>query len=225
MKKLILTLSLFLITTVTISAPIKFNFTFLEDGGTAKTVGYIVYEETLLSNPGNNSFGIPNAAILDLYVVVTGTSAGDGVFTLNDFNGVIFETGGLALDFSRELVGQPTDVDPWGTLGSGGAKSNSYENKTTYDTNGNGGGSGDFNLFGINQQPAKNLNTTKGGNPPPNGVAPYVLRAASGESMAIASFSAAPAAIIPTLSQHALILFAILGLIIGLHRLKANKEN
>ncbi len=218
MKKIIL-LSLLVFSGLATSAPIKFNFIFLEDGGTARTVGYIIYEDTLLSNPGNNSFGIPDAAILDLYAVVTGTSGGDGVFTLNnlDFIAVDFNTGGLALDFTRELVGQPTDGAPWGTV---------VQDKTTYDLQGGGKGRGsDFNLLGNAQQPpAKNTNINKGITQPPTGVAPFVLRASSGEFMAIASFSA-HIPIIPALNNYSLIIIALMLVLFGFYQIRKIKMN
>jgi len=81
---------------------------------------------------------LPDPAILDLQVTVSGSANGDGVFTLGDFTGVVFDTGGIALDFSWELVGQPTDSLPWGTTGGMGKSSASK---------GIGGGIPDFNLF------------------------------------------------------------------------------
>jgi len=205
MKKIIV-LSLLIFSGFAVSAPIKFNFTFLENGGTAKTVGYVIYEETLLSNPGDNSFDIPDAAILDLYAVVTGTTGGDGVFTLNNFDFVFFNTGGLHLDFTRELVGQPTDGAPWGTETQ--AKSNDEVQNIQGESRSS------FTLIASRQQPNK---TAKGVvNPPPTGNSPFVLRAASGELMSIASFSA-HIPIIPTLSNDSLILTALLLMLLGFY--------
>lgn len=216
MRNIITVLTLLFISNITYSAPIKFNFIFVENGGSAKTVGYIVYENTLLSNPGDNSFNIPNAAILDLYAVVTGTTGGDGVFTLNDFdfNRVIFNTGGVALDFTRELVGQPTDAAPWGTI---------VQDKTTYVSQ--GGRGADFNLLSNGQQPpAKNTNTSKGMNLPPSAFSAFILQAASGELMAIASFSA-NVPIIPTLSNYSLVAITLLLMLFGFYNLRKFKLN
>ncbi len=218
MKNIIITLSLLFISNITYSAPITFNFIFLEDGGTARTVGHVTYEDTLLSNPGDNFFALPDAAILDLRAVVTGTVGGDGVFTLSDFNGVAFSTGGLALDFSRELVGQPTDTSPWGTIFGG--------DKTTYQGQGGPGGH-DFNLFGNAQlPPSKNTNTPKGPiASPPIGVAPYVLGAFSGEEMALVSFSAHIPVVVPTLSNSSLILVTLMLVLFGFYNIRRLKSS
>lgn len=226
-KKIALT-ALIILTNLSYAAPQRFNFLFAEDGGTAQAAGYIVFENTLLPNPGGNFYNIPDPLILDLYVEVTGSSGGDGIFTIDDFRGVIFDTGPLALDFTRELVGQPTGNDPWGTPGSGMGppKSNYISGKTNYDTNGFSN-SGDFNLFNINQQPTKTSNNTSnvtlGENQPPNGFAPYILQAASGENMAIVSFLGVQTQSVPALNTLSVLLITLSLLIIGLFSFKALK--
>ena len=216
MFKYITLLSLLFITSIATAAPQRFNFLFAENGGTAQAEGYIVLEMALISNPGNSGSLIPDPRILDLYVEVTGTSGGDGIFTLNDFRSFAFGTGSLALDFSRELVGQPTGNGTWGTLGGA---------PETYGLDGIGpGGEGDFNLF--RPRPTKNTangnNSTLGANPPPNGFRPFVLQAASGENMAIASFG--PNAIsVPMLSTLSYLLIALSILALGLFKFKNNK--
>jgi hypothetical protein len=114
----------------TVSAtPLTFDFTYSGKniGNSAIATGFITVDDALFPNPspGEVNFNLPNAAILSLSVTVSGASTGNGTFGLADFQDVYWDTGGVALDFTKELVGQSTDGspygDPWGTdSGHGG---------------------------------------------------------------------------------------------------------
>lgn len=87
-------------------------------GNTAEAHGFITFESTLLNSPSLPSgigFALPNPAVLDLSVTVANASSGNGTFGLGDFEFIVWWTGGVALDLSTELVGQPTAGNPWGT--------------------------------------------------------------------------------------------------------------
>jgi hypothetical protein len=103
-------------------------------GNDASATARITIDDTALLNPGSNDTDF-NPFIVTFTITVSGASSGNGTFTLADFNRIALETGpgnpgDLALDFSRELVGQDTGTDPWGTR--------------------SGGGGGDFNVFSLN---------------------------------------------------------------------------
>lgn len=71
---------------------------------------------------------LADAGITDITLTITGATTGNGVFQMADFNTIIFDSRGVTLDMTRELVGQATGGDPFGTPGMGDG--------------------GDFNLFG-----------------------------------------------------------------------------
>jgi hypothetical protein len=97
-------------------------------GNNATAAGQIVFDETLLPNPGGSNSAIN--FVQDFTLTISGASSGNGTFTFSDFRDFYWDTGGATLDLARNLIGQPTAGAPWGT---------------TYD-----GSSGDFNAFGVN---------------------------------------------------------------------------
>lgn len=157
------------------AAPITFQFTFDDPASTAQAVGSITFESTLVQNPGQQFFDLPDPAVLALNVTVSGAANGNGTFAITDFTGVVFDTNGGTLDFASQLVGQPTSGSPWATLD---------------------GKSGDFNLFsgspkrgepGYGDSPT----TPNGSNPTPDGVDPFTLGAngGNGEPMVLVGMS------------------------------------
>jgi hypothetical protein len=113
------------------AAPLTFDFTFSGDyyDNDAVAIGYMTVDDTLFPNPDDEmGFELPDPAILDLSVTVSGATAGNGSFGLAEFQSIAWWTGGVTLDLTQELVGQTTLGDSWGTPDSD---------------------SGDFNLFGI----------------------------------------------------------------------------
>jgi len=140
-------------------------------GATAS--GFIVLDRNLIINPGFNIWELPDPTVLDFGITVTGSASGDGTWTIDDYDEIILDTNGGTLDFDIELVGQPTDGNPWGppSLGDGG----------------------DFNIFvgGGNVRDDRYDNPelpTEGGASPPNGVFFFEISVGGGESLLLTSF-------------------------------------
>ncbi|KAA3651589.1 MAG: hypothetical protein DWP95_00495 [Proteobacteria bacterium] len=114
-----------------LAAPVRFDFVFDDPNSTARTEGYIIFEETLLSNPVDEIISLPSPKVLDLQLTVTGSIYSDGIYNLNDYDEIDFWSNGGTLDFSQPLIGQPTNGQPWGT---------------TFD-----GNSGEFNFYAFGQ--------------------------------------------------------------------------
>ncbi len=94
---------------------------------TAKATGFITFDDAVLPQVGQQtSIDLPNPAVADLGITITGATSGNGTFGLSDFTGVYFATPS-ALDLSTELIGQPLEnnctfgsiVDPCGEGDSG----------------------------------------------------------------------------------------------------------
>ena len=77
-KKLVLAVALSGLVGTAVAEPVRFDFTFQENHGPARATGYIVFETDLIANPGVNDIGLPNAAVLDLSVTVSGATSGNG---------------------------------------------------------------------------------------------------------------------------------------------------
>ena len=69
-------------------------------------------------------------------------AADDGTYGLADFSGIFLYTGTLPLDFSKQLIGQPTGGDPFGTPTGNGGDFNFFSNGSTRAPTG-------FNYFTI----------------------------------------------------------------------------
>ena len=82
---------------------------------TATASGQMTIEDSLLLNPGFNDTQVTPGLVRWFTITISGASGGNGTFGLGDFGRIILGTGLLAIDFSGELVGQPTEQDPWGT--------------------------------------------------------------------------------------------------------------
>ena len=184
------------------AAPLTFNFTFDDPNSDAQAVGSITFEDTLLANPGANEFFLPDPAVLAISMTVSGATSGNGVFGLEDFTEVVFDTDGATLDFGSQLVGQATPDSTWGTPD---------------------GNSGDFNFFSSG---GKGVNRyASGGNAPTGGAAPegvffFTLGANGGadEEMVLAGMSVpagpvAPPATLPIGREAMLLLAGMLGLV------------
>jgi hypothetical protein len=123
-------------------------------GNSATATARITIDPQRLVNPGNTEFD----TLTDFSIRVSGASSGNGLFDRTDFDRIFLSTGSQAVDFSRQLVGQPTSVNPWGTSMPG-------------DTG------GDFNLFRSSSSPDA-----------PNGTWYFELSTGGGERMLLTSF-------------------------------------
>ena len=92
-------------------------------GNTAEAEAFMTIDLDLLPNPGAVAIPLP-AWLTELTVTVAGATIGNGTFERSEFNDFIFNTGGLELDMSLELVGQgtwgPGGVGDFGLIDAGG---------------------------------------------------------------------------------------------------------
>ena len=103
------------------------NWSGASHGNSATATAWVGIDTAIIENPGPDG-GVNIPSWFDsITLTISGASSGNGTFTKNDFEAVLWDTRGGTLDFDSELVGQTTISDPWGT---------------THD-----GDSGDFNLF------------------------------------------------------------------------------
>ncbi len=189
------------------AAPIRFDFTFLNAQSGATAIGYIVFEDTLLPNPGDTDFILPNPAVLDLQVTVSGASSGNGSFTLADFVSVRWDTNGGVLDFAQELIGQPTSQDLWGTIPP---------------VDGIEGTGGDFNIFSVLTE-SYGSGTVVDGAAAPNGVWFFTLGAGGGSADPMQLISMRGMGQVPALGSWGLaaLFIGLAGMAIWLRRVRS----
>jgi len=84
-------------------------------GNNATATGLMTLDLTTLPNPSGFETNIYND-ITSLTVTVSGASSGNGTFTKADLPTLVhWWTAGVKLNLLKELVGQPTTGNPWGT--------------------------------------------------------------------------------------------------------------
>ena len=187
MKRILITgLMAILFAAAPAAASVKsFSFTFAGNGATA--TGSIDFEMSKLNNPGPNLFdtsggtysaygtNIPGL-VTALSVTVLGASAGNGTFTLLDFDGVFFNTTRLGVNLNQPLMTQSlVNIGPegqtwlWGSAGH-----------TIPDSDPAASYVGDFQLFSPNTSDA------------PTGGNPLEITTLGGEAMALTSFTPVP---------------------------------
>lgn len=104
--------------TSTNATPITFNLTYsgASFNNAAVGAGYITFDDALLPNPQFSQTVFPlSPMVLGISLTISGATSGNGTFGLHDFDYFYWNTNGANLNFSQELVGQPTNDAPWGT--------------------------------------------------------------------------------------------------------------
>ena len=163
----------------------SYTFNFAGNGATAS--GIIVFDMALLKNPGRNLMDTTVASnyapygtnipglVTSLSLKVSGASAGNGNYVLNDFEAVLFDTSLVGVNLNAQLVGQSlANVGPGGETWSWGA------NHTITGSDPVQSYTGDFQLFSSVISPA------------PYGSGPFQLTTAGGEDMQLTSLAAVP---------------------------------
>jgi hypothetical protein len=116
------TAAMLLLVTAQQSAAQTQRFAMQWEGPAANGNGFVTFDLAKVVNPGQSySF---DGFITDFELTITGAYSGNGTFTLSDYDGIDsvtaggieLDTGDDALDFTRELVGQPTSGSTWGSL-------------------------------------------------------------------------------------------------------------
>ena len=178
---------------------LTYDFTFAGNGASA--TGSITFDMALLANPGRNLFDTSAGGDYSMYgtnipglvtalsVTVSGASDGNGLFTLADFDGVLFDTStaGLNLNPNQQLIGQSV-VTGYGTGAWGTPAIISGSNPVQSWT-------GDFQLFSPASSPA------------PYGSNPFEITTAGGEAMQLTSMIAVNA--VPEPSTYALLCISL----------------
>ncbi|NKI36191.1 hypothetical protein HFP89_13555 [Wenzhouxiangella sp. XN79A] len=189
--------------------PVEYTLEWSDATGSTTASGFIVLDRDLVATPGDFVWNLPDPAVLDFEITVSGSTSGDGTFTIADYGTIIFDTNGGALDLDAELVGQPTDGDPWGTPSAGaGGDFNIFT--------GGGGGGGEASDDRYANPPAP-----QGfGGLPPEGTFFFEISAngGAGEAMLLTSFrpaGAPQATTVPTLSAAGLAVLLLTMAVVG----------
>jgi MYXO-CTERM domain-containing protein len=83
-----------------------------DNGSPAIANGVITFDPTLITK----SFSIQDITsnVTNFSITITGASSGNGTFGLSDFNKFTIDTDNTNLDFTKQLIGQPTASGTWG---------------------------------------------------------------------------------------------------------------
>jgi hypothetical protein len=159
-------------------------------GNSATATGFITFDDAVLPSIGfpSSTTPLPDPAVIDFGITVSGAAAGNGSFDLGDFDSLYFYTP-VALDLGRELIGQPVG----GSFTFGPAAS--------VEPGAGDGDSGEFNVFSTDPNA-------------PSGFWFFKLATLGGRGDALAVTSMVP---VPEPATAALLL-AGLGLLAGLRR-------
>jgi hypothetical protein len=155
-------------------------------GNNATATGQITLDLSKVNNPGITS-QFTNSFVTGFTITISGASSGNGTFPFADFNGAfddggfVLNTEGGTLDFSKQLVGQPTLGDPWGST--------------------HNGSSGDFNIF-------SNFTSTA---PQGTDFFQLTTDIGNQDDMALTSFAPAGVARVPEPSTLALLALGVAG--------------
>ena len=188
-----LTLSLLFSAAPALAEPISFAFTFsgadyTPGPNSALAKGTITFDSTKLGNPNRNVWDVSSGFVYSsgtapygtnipglvtaLSLTVTGATDGadNGTFTLADYEAMVFDTTSVALNFAKELIGQPTSSPTNKTWGQDDTIPSS--NPAAFYT-------GDFQLFSVSTSLA------------PSGAYPFQLATNGGDYLQLVSFAPA----------------------------------
>ncbi len=99
-------------------------------GNTATATGQITIDTSSI-NSNYNEFAFPDSRVTNLSITVSGADAGNGTFGLSDFSFMVVWAP-QALDFSRELVGQPQGGgNTWGESNGSAGDLNFFGNSAS----------------------------------------------------------------------------------------------
>ena len=221
MKRILIAGLLAILFTAAPAAASLMTFDFTFSGTDTTAVGSITLDMAVLAAPGRyrydpsdqySNYNASNALVVAALTVTVSGSAeplANTTYQLADFDAVLFDSGVLGVDFTRQLVGQTTYVDGsstswgWGTWDKNGPTNVSGAPVDQSYT-------GDFQLFSVyNSNPWS-----------PTGIDPYGLTTGGGEPMLLTSFG--PAAV-PEPSTYVLLTIS-LG-VVGYARRKSKMEN